>query len=132
MAMLNLPPDRRKNRRWQKEFFAKEGLDLEGERLPSTRRNSLNIEALRRIPPRPLNPFVLSSVIDPEYGEWINRQMTITKIGDVRRTLLGIPKIGGALRRIGLQDRTPRAYFAYLCLMPLENVLLVRNGKELH
>lgn len=127
LAMLNLPQARRKNRQWQKDFFAKEGLDLEADNLPSSRRNSLNIEAIRRIPPRPLDASTLSSVIDPDYVEWISKHIAITTTGDIHRALLGIPKIGGILRRTGVHDRTLEAYCAYLCLRPIENALRSAN-----
>lgn len=120
MAMINLPPQRRKNRVWQKDFFSKVGLDLESERLSSARGNSLDLQGIRNIPPRPLDQSLLSSLIDPAYVAWINRNIGMTLLGDMHRKILSIPKIGGALRRLHLDDPTLKAYFAYLCLRPVE------------
>lgn len=124
MAMLNLPPERRANRQWQRDFFAKVGLDLENQGLASTWQNNLNFQALRRIPVRPLDRDLLAEIIDPAYVDWINRTARITWHGDLRRSLAGVRKVGGALRRLGLgPPPTLQAYCAYLCLKPMESLL---------
>ncbi len=71
--MLNPPPERRANRRWQSDFFAKVGLDLGDQGLVSTGQNNLNFQALRRLPLRPLERDRLGELIDPAYVNWINR-----------------------------------------------------------
>jgi hypothetical protein len=124
MAMLNLPPERRANRQWQRDFFAKEGLDLESQGLVSTGQNNLNFQALRRVPLRRLDRNLLERIIDPTYVDWINRNALISRTGDLRRRLAGVHKVGGALRRVGLAPPpTLEAYCAYLCLRPIENGL---------
>jgi hypothetical protein len=124
MAMLNLPPERRANRHWQRDFFAKVGLDLENQMLVSTGQNNLNFQALRRIPVQPLDRELLAEVIDPNYVDWINRDARMNWRVDSRCALLRVRKIGGALRRLGLTPPpTLRAYCAYLCLRPIENLL---------
>jgi hypothetical protein len=129
MAMLNLPPERRANRLWQRDFFAKEGLDLENQGLVSTQQNNLNFQALRRIPLRPLDRDLLAPIIDPNYVDWINSNARMTSSGDLRRKLAGVRKVGGALRRVGLgPPPTLKAYCAYLCLRPIENVLRLQNA----
>lgn len=128
MAMLNLPPERRANRQWQRDFFAKVGLDLESQGLVSTGQNNLDFQALRRIPLRPLDRDLLAEIIDPEYVDWVNREARMTWQGDLRRRLAGVRKVGGALRRVGLgPPPTLQAYCAYLCLRPIET-LLARNA----
>ena len=49
MRMLTLPPEQRCDRRWQREFFVREGVDLE-EQGPTRgdRRNTLNFRAMRQ------------------------------------------------------------------------------------
>jgi hypothetical protein len=129
MAMLNLPPERRANRQWQRDFFAKVGLDLEDQGLVSSGQNNLDLQALRRIPLTPLDRDLLADLIDPAYVDWINRAARMTWPGDLRRTLAGVRKVGGALRRLGLGPPTTlQAYCAYLCLRPLENLLRRTGG----
>lgn len=129
MAMLNLPPVRRANRQWQRDFFAKVGLDLEHQGLASTGQNNLDLQALRRLPVRPLDRDLLADLIDPAYVDWINREVRMTWHGDLRRSLAAVRKVGGALRRIGLgpPQATLDAYNAYLCLRPIESALASHN-----
>jgi hypothetical protein len=125
MAMLNLPQRRRANRKWQRDFFAKVGLDFENQGLKSSRSNSLNFQALRRRPLRLLNRDRMSMLIDPSYVDWVNKNAMLNPINDLHNRFCLIPKIGTALRRIKLYPRTLEAYCAYLCLKPIENALLV-------
>lgn len=135
MAMLNLSPDRKRGRMWQEEFFRKVGLDLEGMRLRANRRNTLDLQALERIPVRPLNADLLREAIRPEYVAWINDTLADRSLDWNTRTLnrlLYVPKVGGALRLLGLKDiPDPRtgAYNAYLVLLPLEKLLRRRDRR---
>ena len=124
MAMLNVSQHRRANRQWQRDFFRKVGLDLEAQSLRSSRQNNLNFQALRRLPLRPLDSALLADVIDPCYVNWINTHARITPLGKLRSRLVRVRKLGGALRRLGVYDRTLQAYSAYLCLRPIESVLM--------
>lgn len=129
MAMLNLPNERRKGRRWQRDFFAMVGLDLEAESCRFNDRNSLNITALKRVKPQPLNHETMSALFEGSYVDWINRHIEISALGDIHRRLLSVPKVGGLLRRLHFDDPTLRAYFAYLCLRPIENLLRLAESE---
>ncbi|MFH1942569.1 MAG: hypothetical protein ABIL68_10755 [bacterium] len=130
MAMLNLPPEHRRNRAWQRHLFHSRGLDVENMGLRVNETNLLNFEALRRYPLQPLDSSLLGEVVQPSYLEWINRnlhQSSIQKIGDV---LFDLRKLGGAIRRLGFQrprDRISKAYCAYLVLKPIENLMKRRE-----
>ena len=126
MAMLNLPQRRRGNRKWQRDFFVKVGLDLENQGMKSSKSNNLNFRALKRMPLRQLNRDLLSVIIDPEYVDWINKNTLLNSITDLYNRFCLIPKIGGVLRRMKLCPRTLEAYCAYLCIKPIEN-LLIKN-----
>jgi len=132
MAMLNLPPERRRGRVWQKEFFQKHGLDFESMNLKVTHQNTLDLQALRRIPVRPLDVNLLREVVKPVYVEWINRNVVNHQSGTDRALgrLLRVRKVGGALQRLGFTDGTSRrgeAYIAYCVLLPIENLLRKRG-----
>jgi asparagine synthetase B (glutamine-hydrolysing) len=128
LAMLNLPAQRRTGRRWQRELFTRHGLDFEAQPLRVDRRNTLNAQALRRVPPPPLDERLLREVIRPDYVRWINR--TIEYCGPVWNLFWRLAmhrRLGRPLRRRGFRDRRMEAYFAYLTLRPIERVLQRRD-----
>lgn len=132
LSMLTLPTHRTKNRLWQKEFFQKQGLDLESMNLRSIRRNSLNYQAMKRIPLKPLDVQLLREVIKPDYLEWINYH--VGQQGLCEKLLLKIhqtPKLGGVLRRLNLKEKRLQAYCAYLTLKPIENLIQRRFDARL-
>jgi hypothetical protein len=131
LAMLNLPAERRSRRRWQRDLFARYRLDFEAQPLRADRRNTLNQQALRRMPPRPLDERLLREVIRPDYLQWINR--TLRRCGAAWDLLWGLVRcrrLGRPLRRRGLRDRRLEAYYAYLTLRPIENALRRRNEES--
>ena len=133
MAMLNLPPERRRMRAWQKEFFRRHGLDFDSMNLSAAHQNTLNLQALHRIPVRPLDANMLREVVRPDYVEWINHNVLSRPASWQERTLnrlLRVRRVGGALRRVGLTTdagKQLKAYCAYLVLRPIENLLRKRN-----
>ena len=127
LSMLTLPPNRRNGRLWQQELFRQHGLDVESKRLKVNKSNYLNLQALRRQPLKPLNARLLSSVIQADYVEWINNNVGQASLQILQTKLLRVRKVGGALRRLGFKDATLTAYFAYLVLRPIENLLKARD-----
>ena len=132
MAMLNLPLERKRDRLWQKEFFQRQGLDLESMNLKVTLQNTLDLQALRRIPVTPLDVGVLREVVRSEYVKWINRNLANRPFAwteSALNRLLRVRKVGGALRRMGLvvTNRQTDAYNAYVVLLPIEKLLKRRN-----
>jgi len=129
LGMATLSPDRRKNRLWQKEFFQKNGLDFESMKLKAFHQNTLDLQALRRIPVKPLDTRILREVVKSDYIEWINRNLPGcfgNWRGETLRKLVHVYKIGGALRRLGYTNRSLKqiaAYSAYLVLLPIQNLL---------
>ena len=128
-AMLNLPPNRRKNRIWQQDFFRKNGImindDCRAKRLP----NTLFYQAYDRVPLKPLDRGILSEAVRPEFVDWINRNMPRTIQNDFQELLLSI-RGSGRLCRI-FTGKIPttvrfRAFMAYLVLYPIERLLKSR------
>ncbi|HEV2915716.1 MAG TPA: hypothetical protein VGX92_20715 [Pyrinomonadaceae bacterium] len=129
LSMLTLSPERRHKRLWQKEFFQKHGLDLESLNLPTDRQNRLHYEAMRRIRIPALDSGLLRDVVRPSYVSWINWQVGQQgALWDLMWRIPRIPKLGGALRRLGVTDERERAYFAYLTLKPIEVLLRRRRA----
>jgi hypothetical protein len=128
-AMLNLAPERRVNRQWQRDFFKKHKVLFEEEKHRYTYQNSLNYYALLHHRLEPLNVPLLREVIRPAYLEWINTALaSINWKERVFQTLMHTPKIKEGLKILGFKNRLMQAYFAYITIKPLEIMLLKRNA----
>jgi asparagine synthetase B (glutamine-hydrolysing) len=135
MRMLTLPAELRRDRRWQREFFARQGVDLESEPLHADARNTLNFQGMRRVPLKPLDVTLLSEVVKPAYVRWINRNVgrlglpseAIWRLAYVR----GFRRGAKALDRTGIRQHRLLAYNAYLTLKPIESLLLRRDRARL-
>jgi len=129
LSMLTLPPERRQNRLWQREYFKKCGLDLEDMNLKFDRRNTLDRMSLERVVPMPLDKDIMGELFDVRYIEKINQLISDKSIfQSIRFKMLNTPKIGAALREwMGFKDKKLKAYNEYLCLKSIEN-LLKRRG----
>ena len=133
MRMVTLPTALRVNRRWQRELFARWGVDLESAHLPADGRSTLNYQALRCVPLQPLDVSLLSEVVKPDYVRWINRHVGALGLPSEALWRLsfapGLSRAQAAktLRRSGLASSRGRAYCAYLTLKPLEALLLRRE-----
>jgi asparagine synthetase B (glutamine-hydrolysing) len=138
MPMLTLPAEQRWGRRWQREFFARQGVDLESERTSGDWRNTLNFQAMRRVPLRPLDVALLREVIKPECVRWVNRSVGLLGLPSEALWRLswkpGFRRAAKALAPTGIADSRLTAYCAYLTLKPIEALLqrrdLARRGAE--
>ncbi len=130
LGMLNLPPERRKDRQWQKDFFKKNNLYVEDQKFyKSSRENSLNNQALVKIPLAPLSKDILVEFIDLEYINWINKNIANNFFAIFFSNLLKKRFIGTALNLVGFKDPRAKAYSAYLTLKPIEELIKKRNKK---
>ena len=128
-AMLALPLDRRRERRWVKEFFARQGLSLA--EAGGNRRYWMNYHALRRVPLRALDEALLSEVVRPEYVRWANRNVSWRGLWseglEYMQAVHGLRRATQVVRNRGLARRRIQAYYAYLTLWPIESLLRRRN-----
>lgn len=132
LNMLNLPPERRKNRQWQIDFFRKRDLYVEDEIKFPNQLNNLNHQAMEKVPLKPLNKKVLGHVIKEVYIENINKTLFDSSLIDkIVPMLYYLPfppfiskKLIGSLKKIGINDQVLKSYCAYLTLKPIENVML--------
>lgn len=129
LGMLTLPSERRKNRLWQKEFFQKHKLDVENMKLKVAQENVLDLQGLHRISVQPLDKELLREVVQPNYINWINRNVRESLPLSILEKLLQIRKVGGVLRRLGLKNETLRAYNAYLVLKPIESLIRKKRSR---
>jgi hypothetical protein len=123
MAMLNLPEERRMNRKWQEDFFEKENLQFEKNRFMDFH-NTLNIQALKRIPVFPLEESILCEVVESQYVKWINNCIKRTGVSwDFFRFLKGKRILNKLCALFNFDDSLLSAYSAYLTLKPIEILL---------
>lgn len=134
ISMLNLPKERRENRKWQIDFFRKNKINLEDMGLKVDYRNVLNLYAIKKVTPKPLDINILKEVLNQNYLEWINSKITQCYFNiifdNTIAKLMNVPKIGGLMRRIGFKTsnyQVLRAYCAYLTIKPIENLIIKRN-----
>lgn len=123
---LSLPDDQRHGRQWQQEWLAKH--NLSDRQLPNRgiAGQHLNSHFTVRNCPPPLSPDTLAKWFRRDYVNWINRSIIdIHRSGKAKTltdSLICRRGIGRVLRRIGFKERDLRAYNAYLCLYPIEQV----------
>jgi hypothetical protein len=128
MQLLNLPEERRKNRVWQREFFKREGLNVENNAMRNSRMNSLDFENIRSSPPSMLDSNLLREVISSEYVSWINRNIqNIGKIGVLRHYASRLRYVSRIVRTLGIDDDVLEAYSAYLTIRPIQDALERRH-----
>lgn len=129
LGMLNLPQERRKNRKWQSEFFKKKGLDLENMNLNHSKKNNLELQGLKNSTLEKLDIDLLSEIISTDYLNWINENLfNDSMVRKYKRKLLSIPKVGGVLRRMGAKNKKLKALSAYKTIKSVE--LMVKKNER--
>lgn len=123
LAMLDLKPERRKNRAWQRDFLDNQGLVVDRPAGPLSRVNNLNFQALRAVPLDPLPTPTLSQLFDPAYIAWVNRWVSQSLPARAHNRLQEVPRVGKILREGPLKRSPMKAYPAYLCLFPVAQFL---------
>jgi hypothetical protein len=121
-GMVSLPAERRRGRVWQREHLEREGLLVEGGGLRCSWGNTLNHQALDRVPLAPLDAGLLADAVRPEYVRRVNAGVAAG--GPWRRVARGLRRWrlwSSGLRRLGLDGRLA-AYCAYLTLWPLQEL----------
>ncbi len=123
-AMLNVEENRRENRLWQKEFFQKVGLSLEDMNLKSIKSNKLDYLIAKDAKLELIDIELMQVYIDKSRLIRINEMLSKISIYEkIRNELLYIPKIGGALRRLGFKNEFLRALYDYYVIKAIEKGL---------
>lgn len=102
VAMLNIDPERRNDRAWQRDHFAKLGLDLENHGLACDRANTLDLQGLDAIPVAGLDGGLLGGIFDKRWMDVVNS---------------GLRGAGGDM------GERLRCYFSYLVASPIERLV---------
>lgn len=127
-AILSLPERERKNRMWQKNLYRKLGINIEEMNLKVRKDSQLDYVVAKKYIEKykfePLDLKLLKTFFDEERIIQINDTLNnITLFTEVINKLMNIRKIGGVLRRIGVQNKFIRALYDYFVLKAIEKVL---------
>tara|TARA_Y100001978_G_scaffold203522_1_gene230544 strand:+ start:6859 stop:8247 length:1389 start_codon:yes stop_codon:yes gene_type:complete len=129
-AMINLSDKRRKNRKWQLEFLRMNNLDLENRKFKYNKTNLLDYNSVKELPLEPLDCELFSDLIDIRYIDFINNNIRQNKFSDYKNFVLSLPKIGTIMKTIGFRSIFYKAYYAYLCLRPIQYILKEFNSSK--
>lgn len=129
LKMLVLEPKYRNNRSWQRDFFEKEGLMPEKEKLNVQRNNTLNYQALKRTKLEPLNKKILGEYLDEKYLDWVNENYYKDFSNSLYERLLRTYSGHALLKLLRMDDEghSLKPYSAYLVLKPLQSLLELRR-----
>ena len=123
-STLNISDEKRKNRIWERDFFKKVGLNLEGMNLKSTKSNKLDYEIAQHAKLEKIDVEIMKNYIDVKRLLEINKTLSsITAFEKIRNLLLYTPKIGGALKRLGFKHKYLKALYDYYVIKAIEKGL---------
>jgi asparagine synthetase B (glutamine-hydrolysing) len=129
-AMLTLPAERRRKRRWITEYLASRGAQLDD--VHGNGRYWLYWPVMRAQPLAPLDAGLLAEIVKPDYVRWINRTVSWRGLwyeGYERLSRRpGGRRAAAYLRATGLRQRRLEAYYAYMTLRPLQRLLQKRDA----
>lgn len=122
ISMLNIQESRKKNRVWQKEFFIKNGLDLEPMKLNRNISNTLDYDAFDNFDFEPIDVGLMKEYIKEEYLFRINQKLSnkAVVIDDVINKLMSIRYIGGLIGLIGIKNDALDKLYSYCIIKSIE------------
>jgi len=127
-AILNISGNRRKNRVWQKDFFAKVGLNLEDMDLKSVKSNKLDYEIAKNAKLEKIDIDVMKKYICKKRLIEINKILSkISFYEKIKNQLLYIPKVSGILRRLGFKNKYLEVLNNYYIIKSIEKSLKYVN-----
>lgn len=132
-AMLTLTDERRRQRRWVREYLESRGAmfgDVAGSNV-----YWLYWPVMRSQPLAPLDEELLAEVVRRDYVRWINRTVSWRGLwheGYERlRGRRGFRRAAARLQAWGLRQRPLEAYHAYMTLRPIERMLQKRDAARM-
>lgn len=123
-SMLNIKEDRKKDRLWQKSFFAKNELDLESMNLKIDKTNTLDYDSSKNYCFEPIDVELMQKYIKKDYLKAVNYKLSHRNfIDDLKKKMLSIRYIGGALRRIRIKDDILESLYSWYIIKSIEIAL---------
>lgn len=123
--MLNLPAELRTGRVWQRKFFSKVGLNVEELVRKKSFNNQLDEYILKNSSLDLLDVDTLSEIFQKKRIVEINKILSMSKsyVSDLVNIIYSTWKIGGLLRRLGLNNPLTQALNEYYVLKTIELAL---------
>lgn len=104
-SILTLPKEERNGRKWQSDFFAEQGINLESMNLKSNKSNSLDFDVAIKSSMEQVDSGLFSDVVDDELIEKINGALSGPSFKDVIiYRLLMTPKVSRLMRMAGARS----------------------------
>lgn len=123
-SMLNLNPDRRIKRQWQKDFFKKNNLYIEELNLKYNKTNTLNFEAAKNHKFDLINGDLLKDYVSQKQLKRINSALLkISFINRFRNKLNEYPFINSLFIKLGIKNNFMEMLFSYYVVKPFEKSL---------
>jgi len=120
-SMLNIRDDRKKNRIWQKEFFSKNGLDLESMNLNAKKSNTLDYDSFANFDFKPINIELIQEYVKKEYIVRINQKLSNKSfMDDIINKMLSIRYLGRLLSKIGVKNSILDSLNSYYIIKSIE------------
>lgn len=120
-SMLNISEERRENRIWQKEFFAKDGFDFESMNLRVKRSNTLDYDASRNFCFEPINVELIQKYVERDYLAQINEKLqNRIFFDDIKNKILTMRYVAKISRMIGLKNDFLENLLLYYIIKPIE------------
>ncbi len=133
MKMLNLPEDRRKDRKWVREFFQKNNMDLKKSMLFHNTRNTLNYQLHHNHKFAPLSINLNLSLISQTEIEEINKYLTKYNLKvQLKYKLTTTRVVKEIIKKIGINNDFNKNLSQYQCLKCIEYCLKRINSPNLN
>lgn len=127
-SMLLISPERRRNRKWQRDYFKSVGLDIENMNLNFSKINTIGVDLVEGHLFEKLSSEFLNDFFDPKKVENINKTLLNPSIVDkFLAKSEKVPIWRRLLKIIGIENPIKRALIDYSILKPIEIQL---NGKS--
>lgn len=122
---LTIPENLHEDRRWQFDFLEKQGLGQSfTSKIKVPDRNEMNFIWSKSFRFPLLDESLFDDLIDDKFIASINFNLQHMSFSPLISFIFATPKLGGALRSIGLNDPLLSALHAYNILMPVQRFLL--------
>ncbi len=126
LSFLTIKKERREDRKWQIDYFKKHNLYLEELDLKGTYHNNLNFQAAHLVQLKPLSEELLGELFNKDYIRWINK-FTFQGLKSRLKSKITVYHRSGWRKHLPKYPFNLTAYYAYLTLYPLQELIKKRN-----
>lgn len=123
LTIATIERNQRVGRQWLKKFFEVSDVPINPNPV-GMRSPHLDLGELSRNALPPLSPTMLSTYVDPSFTDWVNRKVQkVSARSRISFYLLEMSRIGPTIGRKLWDPGLQKAYNAYMCLRPIQELL---------